>query len=43
VIRASIGQSAKEMSIEEIKIKLLFLIKSFVNAKKANDLARTEK
>ncbi len=43
VIRASIGQSAKEMSIEEIKIKLLFLIKSFVNAKKANDLARTGK
>jgi AcrR family transcriptional regulator len=43
VIRASVGPHANDLSREEIKNALLFLIKSFVNAKNAVDSPRSEK
>jgi AcrR family transcriptional regulator len=43
VIRASIGPQANDLSREEIKNALLFLIGSFVNAKNTSDSSRSEK
>jgi AcrR family transcriptional regulator len=43
VVRASVGPHADDLSREEIKSALLFLIKSFVNAKSIADSSRSEK
>lgn len=43
VIRASIGSHANDLSREEIKNALQFLIRSFVNAKNSADSSQSEK